>query len=114
MRLGGVPNGVAIPPIDAPQAMAMQIAAANPGTACRCSRRATSASATGSMISVAAVLAIHIEASAVASSMPSTSRRGEVPMRSSTASASRRCRPQRSMASAAMKPAIISRMKRSM
>ncbi len=56
------------------------------------------------IIMVVAVLLIHIDRNAVASMNPSTRRAGAVPTRPITCSAIRRCRFQRSMVTAIMKP----------
>ena len=58
----------------------------------------------GIIISAVDVLEIHIEMKAVVSMKPNTIARGRSPTRASTLSAMRRCRFQRSMASAVNDP----------
>ncbi len=58
----------------------------------------------GIIISVAAVFDIHMLSSAQASMKPATSRRGDVPVRATTASAMRRWSCQRCIEAAMKKP----------
>ncbi len=68
IRLGGVPTGVAMPPIDAPNDADRRSAAPNRCEPCPCvSSPARSDSPIGSIIATVAVLLIHIE---IAQAMP--------------------------------------------
>ena len=100
-RLGGVPTGVAMPPMVAPYPTERASAAPSlpcPGAALSKLRPI------GSITSTAAVLLIHMLSSPLASNAPRTRRDGAVPMRSTMRSAMRRCNPLRSMPSASRKP----------
>ncbi len=58
----------------------------------------------GIIISVAAVFDIHMLSRAQAAMKPATSRRGDVPVRATNASATLRCSDQRCMAAAMKNP----------
>ena len=99
---------VAMPPMDADQARPSSSAAAKRPLAASSSLLsrvvAMSASTIGSIISVVAVLLIHIDSSAVIPITPAPRERGPRPTRSSTVRATRRCSPHFATAWASRKP----------
>lgn len=85
----------------------------SPETSCFSSRSKTSWSTDtpiGSIITVVAVLLTHMLRKPVASMKPPTMRTGDVPTARTVTSAMRRCRPQRCIASAIMKPPMNRRI----
>ena len=113
IKFGGVPTGVAIPPIDAAYAMPSNKHGPNPRAtapdapsapgAFRFSRLRI-ASAIGNIMMAVAVFEIHIDSTAAESIKPSTRCAGRPPASRMIFRAMRRCKCQRSIASASKKP----------
>ena len=108
MRLGGVPMGVPTPPTLAEKAIPRSRGVARAGEGARSS----TARATGSSISVVAVLEIHMDSTAAAAIKPSTRRRLLWDPKACTmVRATRRWAPEWAIAVDKIKPPRRSRMR---
>ena len=110
--LGGVPTKVAIPPTLAAYAMPRMSARPQRIAPPRSSSSPRTAVAMGNIMSVVAVLLIHMLNSAVASIKPKRVRRGPPPKAPRRRRANLRCKPCRSRAKASTNPPRNSQMKR--
>ena len=104
--------GVAMPPMDAAYAIESRLAIASCGCGLpmRCSTTPITERTVGSIMTVVAMLEIHMLSVAEAIMNPATSMGGREPTKSMMVRAMRRCRPQRSMARAIMKPPMKRKM----